>query len=73
MKPGRSYRIYLEDMLGGGGGGPGGVRVRILVKPMPEEHIGEESDYLIALERFQNKDDLIISPEYLRKRLVLQN
>jgi hypothetical protein len=37
------------------------------------KHDRGKSDCLIALERFQNKDDLIISPEYLRKRLVLQN
>jgi hypothetical protein len=73
MKPGRSYRIYLEDLLGGGDGGPGGVQVRIMVKPMPEEHDGEESDYLIALERFRDRDDPTISSEELRKRLVLQN
>jgi len=43
--------------------------VRILVNPMPEEQDGEESDCLIALERFQDRDDLIISSEELRKRL----
>jgi hypothetical protein len=38
---------------------------------MPEERDGEESDCLIALKRFQNRDDLIVSPEDLSKRLAL--
>jgi hypothetical protein len=37
---------------------------------MPEERDGEESDCLIALERFQDRDDLIMSSEDLRKRLA---
>ena len=51
---------------GSGGGGSGGVPVN----PISEERDGEESDCLIALERFQDRDDLIISSEDLKKRLA---
>jgi len=40
------------------------------VNPVPEERDGEESNCLIALERFQDRDDLIISSDDLRKRLA---
>jgi len=53
--------------------GPGGVRVRIPVNPMPEQQDREESDCLIALERFQDENDFIVSSEDLRKPIALQD
>jgi hypothetical protein len=40
------------------------------VRPVPEEQDREKSDCLLALERLQDKDDLIISSDDLRKRLA---
>jgi len=41
------------------------------VSHLSEERDGEESDCILALERFQDRDDLIVSPEDLSKRLAL--
>lgn len=43
------------------------------MNPMPEQQDREESDCLIALERFQDRDDLIISQEELMKRLFFED
>jgi RHH-type rel operon transcriptional repressor/antitoxin RelB len=42
-----------------------------LVKKAMEVYLSEYADYLLALERLQDKDDLVISSGELRKRLAI--
>jgi len=44
-----------------------------LVKKAMETYLSEYADYLMALERLQDKDDRVISSGELRKRLALQD
>ena len=44
-----------------------------LVKKAMEVYLDEYADYLLALERLQDKDDRVISSGELRKRLALQD
>ncbi|MGA2935309.1 MAG: hypothetical protein ABSD81_09170 [Methanomicrobiales archaeon] len=40
---------------------------------MPEERDGEESDCLLALERLQNEEDLVISSDKIRNQIILRD
>ena len=44
-----------------------------LVKKAMEVYLSEYADYLLALERLQDKDDRVISSGELRKRLARKN
>ncbi len=44
-----------------------------IVKKAMEVYLDEYADYLLALERLQNKDDHVISSRELRKRLAIQD
>ena len=44
-----------------------------LVKKAMETYLSEYADYLMALERLQDKDDRVISSGELRKRLARKN
>jgi RHH-type transcriptional regulator, rel operon repressor / antitoxin RelB len=44
-----------------------------IVKKAMESYLDEYSDYLIALDRLRDKDDLIISSGELRRRLALED
>ena len=44
-----------------------------LVKKAMEVYLSEYADYLLALERLQDKDDLVISSGELRRRLARKN
>ena len=44
-----------------------------LVKKAMEVYLDEYADYLLALERLQDKDDRVISSGELRKRLAIQD
>jgi RHH-type transcriptional regulator, rel operon repressor / antitoxin RelB len=44
-----------------------------LIKKAVENYLEEYSDYLIALERLNDKDDRVISGDDMRERLGLQD
>jgi len=44
-----------------------------LVKKAMEVYLDEYADYLLALERLQDKDDHVISSGELRKQLAIQD
>lgn len=44
-----------------------------IIRKAIESYLQESADYLIALERLNDKDDEIISSEEMRERLALQD
>lgn len=44
-----------------------------LIKKAIEQYLEEYADYQMAIDRLNNKDDEIISPDEMRKRLAAGN